>query len=399
MGRYLTEDDKVLLAELGIKPKSKKSSVRNPREERIIAGFDEIQQFVDRHKRIPQQGEGRDIGERIYAIRLDCILESSESRVLLVPHDRHGLLSDEGKDSEDESRAISDTDLLKQLGISTDTNSIKNLRHVRSSSERNFSDVVASRRKCEDFEYFNRLFDIVQEELDKGVRETRPFEIKSEIEKGRFFIVGGLKAYVADKGAPFRTDHGVIDARLRVIFDNGTESNLLMRSLHRALNKDNAGRRITDRTSGPLFSSSVEEKDQKSGLIYVLRSESNLPEIKKNRNLIHKIGVTNEDLNRRLAGANLQTTFLMANVKVVATYRLYNIQRKSFEKLIHSIFSCAKLDISIEDRFGRLVSPKEWFFVPLHEIEQAIDRIIDGTITSYVYDLKSARLVERKDIL
>ena len=399
MGRYLTEDDKALLAELGITPESKKPPAGSPREERIIVGFAEIQHFVDKHKRTPQQGEGRDIGERVYAIRLDRIRKSSEARDLLLPYDRHGLLLAEGKDYEDENCTISDADLLMQLGISVDRNSIKNLRHVRSSSERNFADIIASRRKCEDFEEFKRLFDAVQEDLDKGVRETRAFEIKSEIEKGRFFIVGGLKAYVADKGVPFRTDHGVIDARLRVIFDNGTESNLLMRSLHRALNKDNAGRRITDRTSGPLFSSSVEEKDQESGLIYVLRSESNLPEIKQNRNLIHKIGVTNEDLDRRLAGANLQTTFLMANIKVVATYRLYNIQRRSFEKLIHSIFSNAKLEISIEDRFGRFVSPKEWFLVPLHEIELAIDRIMDGTITSYVYDIKSARLVKRRDTL
>jgi hypothetical protein len=180
---------------------------------------------------------------------------------------------------------------------------------------------------------------------------------------------------------------------LRVIFDNGTESNLLMRSLQRALNKDDAGRRITDPVAGPLFSGSEAEGDQASGTIYVLRSKSDNPIVAANRDLVHKIGVTNMDVAQRIAGARLQPTFLMADVEIVATYKLFNISRTKLENLIHRIFDSARLDIEISDRFGNPVIPREWFFVPLFVIDDAVERIKDGTIASYIYDPAKAALV------
>src|SRR5690606_9408241 len=144
---------------------------------------------------------------------------------------------------------------------------------------------------------------------------------------GAWFIVGGQKAYVAEMGEVTLTEQGRTDARLRVIFDNGTESNMLMRSLQRALNKDEAGRRITDPIAGPLFSSDREEDDEASGTIYVLRSKSDHPTVSANRDLVHKIGVTNLAVEQRIAGARLQPTFLMADVEIVATYQLFNISR------------------------------------------------------------------------
>lgn len=242
---------------------------------------------------------------------------------------------------------------------------------------------------------FKPLFEQVQRELDTGMRETRPFELKAEIDKGRFFIVGGQKAYVAEKGEVTLTDQGRTDARLRVIFDNGTESNMLMRSLQRALNKDEAGRRITDPVAGPLFSGQVEEDDQASGTIYILRSKSDHPMVAANRELVHKIGVTSNDVQQRIRGAHLQTTFLMADVELVATYKLYNISRSKLETLIHRIFGAVRLDVQIQDRFGRPVVPEEWFMVPFFVIDEAVERIKDGTITNYVYDPQVARLVER----
>ena len=135
--------------------------------------------------------------------------------------------------------------------------------------------------------------------------------------------------------------------------------------------------------------------DEASGTIYVLRSRSDHPMVAENRDLVHKIGVTNMDVERRIAGAHLQPTFLMANVDVVATYELYNINRTKLENLIHRIFEPAKLDIEIMDRFGRPVVPREWFFVPLFVIDEAVERIKDGTIAEYQYDSKQAALVRR----
>jgi hypothetical protein len=167
---------------------------------------------------------------------------------------------------------------------------------------------------------------------------------------------------------------------------------MLMRSLQRALNKDGAGRRITDPSAGPLFSDQTIDGDEASGIIYVLRSKSDHPLVTENRELVHKIGVTNMSVEKRIAGAQLQPTFLMANVEVVATYELYNINRSKLENLIHRIFEPARLEIEIMDRFGRPVVPREWFLVPLFVINDAVEKIRDGTITGYHYDPRAAGL-------
>ncbi|MBT8155716.1 GIY-YIG nuclease family protein [Epibacterium ulvae] len=286
--------------------------------------------------------------------------------------------------------------MLAELGVDVSAPEITDLKHVRSTAVKKAAEDIGGRSKCEDFDTFKPLFEQVQKELDSGLRETRKFELKAEIEPGRFFIVGGQKAYVSDMGEVTITDHGRTDARLRVIFDNGTESNLLMRSLQRQLNADgDAGRRITDPTAGPLFSGQTDDGDEASGTIYVLRSQSNHPMVAKNRELVHKIGVTSNSVEKRIAGAQLQTTFLMAKVDIIATYELYNINRTKLENLLHRIFASAQLDIEIPDRLGRPMKPQEWFLVPLFVIEEAVERIKDGTISRYTYNPDNAELVLR----
>ena len=392
MAREFTQEDDALLAELGVEVETKKAVSRTPRDERIIAGFEEIQRFTEEHGRAPQHGEDRDIFERLYAVRLDRICEQRECRELVEPLDHQGLVTGPVQSSTSDTEALDDDALLAELGIDAEALSITELKHVRSNAEKKAADEVASREKCDDFETFKPLFEHVQKELDTGLRETRPFEMKAEIEKGRFFIVGGQKAYVADMSEITITNQGRTDARLRVIFDNGTQSNMLMRSLQRAMNKDEAARRITDPTAGPLFSDQTIDGDEASGTIYVLRSKSDHPLVAENRDLVQKIGVTNMSVEKRIAGAQLQPTFLMANVEIVATYELYNINRTKLENLIHRIFEPARLDIEIIDRFGKPVVPREWFLVPLFVIDEAVERIKDGTIAKYVYDPHGACL-------
>jgi hypothetical protein len=392
MAKGFTDEDDALLAELGVEVEVKKQFSRTPREERIIAGFEEILRFADEFGRPPQHGEDRDIFERLYAVRLDRIRDLQECRDLVAPFDKHELLSEGPTLVATDTDELDDDALLAELGVAVDASPLTELKHVRSTAEKKAADEVANREKCEDFSKFKPLFETVQKELDSGLRETRPFEMKAEIEKGRFFIVGGQKAYVAEKGETITNEQGRTDARLRVIFDNGTESNMLMRSLQRALNKDDAGRRITDPSAGPLFSDQTIDGDEASGIIYVLRSKSDHPLVTENRELVHKIGVTNMSVEKRIAGAHLQPTFLMANVEVVATYELYNINRSKLENLIHRIFEPARLEIEIMDRFGRPVVPREWFLVPLFVINDAVEKIRDGTITSYRYDPHAAEL-------
>lgn len=384
-----------LRAELDEFAHPKKDVARSAREERIIAGFEEIQRFVDEHGRIPRHGEDRDIFERLYAVRLDRMKSLEECRTLLAPLDRQGLLEAPATPPPEPLEALSDDELLAELEGAAGAPEITELRHVRSSAEKRAVEEVANREKCEDFERFKPLFDEVQRDLEAGRRQTREFELKAEIRPGSWFIVGGQKAYVAEVGELFTNAQGRTDARLRVIFDNATESNMLMRSLQRALNKDEAGRRITEPVAGPLFADEEEEGDQASGTIYVLRSKSDHPLVAANRDLVHKIGVTNLNVAQRIAGARLQPTFLMADVEIVATYELFNINRTKLEHVIHRVFQPARLDIEIVDRFGRPVIAREWFLVPIFAIDEAVDRIRDGTITRYIYDPKSARLVEQ----
>lgn len=388
-----TDEDDALLSELGVEVAPKKVASRTPREERIIAGFEEIQRFHDEHGHPPRHGEGHDIFERLYAVRLDRLRELDECRALLEPLDHQGLLAGAVAHAPVSDDDLDDDALLAELGVDTEPAGLAELRHVRSSAEKRAAEDIANRERCEDFDAFKPLFETVQRELDSGIRVSRPFELKAEIRPGRFFIVGGQKAYVAEMGELELTPQGRTDARLRVIFDNGTESKMLMRSLQRALNKDDAGRRITEPTAGPLFSDDADEADKESGTIYVLRSRSDHPVVAQNRELIHKIGVTSTSVNERIATAHMHATYLMAGVDVVATYHLYNIHRTKLEKLIHRIFEAARLEIEIADRFGRPVVPKEWFLVPLFVVDEAVERIKDGTIADYIYDPKQAKLV------
>ncbi len=369
-------------------PPEKKGG-RSAREERIIAGFEEIQRFVEKHGRAPQHGEDRDIFERLYAVRLDRLRALEECRSLLESFDHQGLLK--------ETRAIKrqgfaeagadDEELLAELAGAA---GITELRHVRTSAEKRAAEEIANRQKCEDFDRFKPLFVQVKKDLDTGVRLTRPFQTMAEIRQGEFFIVGGQIAYVANVGEEFTTQYDRRDSRLLVIYDNATESEVLLRALHR----DDAGRRITDLIAGPLFSGLHAEGDQAAGTIYVLRSKSDHPLVAANRDLVHKIGVTNQDVEQRIAGARLQPTFLMADVEIIATYELYNINRSKLENLIHRLFDGARLDIEIKDRFGHPVVPREWFLVPLFVIDEVVGRIRDGSISDFRYDPKSASLVK-----
>lgn len=370
-----------------------KSAARSPIEERIIAGFEDIQRFVEIEGHPPCNGTSNDIFERLYAVRLERLSANAEYRTLLTALDHQGLLSTDiiGEENGDEDLDLnalaSDLEDLDDVA-----SSITDLKHVRPVAEKRAAEEIANRNRCEDFHLFEPLFKQVQSELDAGMRTTRPPETSAEIEAGRFYILSGQKAYVAEVGEQFKQDYGDWDARLRVVFDNGTESNLLMRSLHRAMHKDKSSRTISDPTAGPLFTEATVEGDEASGIIYVLRSKSELPIVSQNRDLLHKVGVTGGSVEKRTANARLDPTFLMADVEIVTTYELYNIDRVKLENLLHRIFESARLKIEIEDRFGHIVSPREWFLVPLFIIDEVVERIKDGSIKGLVYDSFTASL-------
>ncbi len=403
-----------LRAELGEYAQREKGDGAPAREQRIIAGFEEIERFYAEHGRMPQHGEDRDIFERLYAVRLDQIRASEECRAVLNGRDSRGLLEanagllDANRLREDPAECDTKTaeadepdeeEVLAALrGEVAGASDLAQLKHVRSREEIRAAEEVAKRNPCLDFDAFRPVFEQAQLELDTGKRKTFKYKDYANVQTGDLFILDGQKVLVADMGEQFVSEHGRPDRRLRVIYDNGMESDLLLRSLQRALNKDKTSRRITDPGHGPLFSDEEEEGDLPTGIIYVLRSKSDHPFVSQNRDVLHKIGVTGGDLKARIAQASKQPTYLMAEVEIVATFKLSNVNRSKLEGLLHKFFATARLDVELKNQFGFQVEPREWFLVPLAVIERAVRLLMEGSLAKFRYEPQKAKLIPASPI-
>lgn len=389
-----TDEDDQLLSELGVEVEASKTRKYSSQEERIIAAFEEINDFYTKKGRAPSLDVGADTFERIQAIRLDRINSLDEHRDLISNLDKYNLLSDVKTISKTNADDLSDTDLLNELGIDTQTaNSLVKLQHVKPRVEVESADEIATRTRCPDFSEFKPLFLKVKQDLELGQRTSIKYEDDATVLKGEFFILGGQIAYIASMGPEFINTYGRRDSRLRVIYYNGTQTeDLLMRSLQRALNKDPSGRRIESADVISLFSDAFDDNDSQSGTIYVLRSYSSNPLVAEHRDIVHKIGVTGGDVEKRISNAKNDPTFLMADVEIVATYRLANINRIKLEALIHRFFSDAQLNIDIKDRFNKIVTVREWFLFPLFVIDEMIGKLKEGTLGEYFYDKETATI-------
>jgi hypothetical protein len=357
---------------------------------RIQQAFDEINTFVDHHQYAPGEGPNDRriaVSERTLQTRLRTYRETPEIIDQLCGADRHGLLSvvpeppppanlDELLDLDDELLIDPNEDLFT-------------LRHVQSRVAR--PDKVSERIVCQDFEQFKPLFDQAAADLASGTRKSMKFANEQEIGAGGFFILNGVMVYVAEVNDP-HIRNGKRNARLRLIFDNGTEGQNLLRSLATELYKDPAGRRLSDPNAGPLFdptpttTSVAAPTDRITGCIYVVRSLSAHPDIARLDGQLFKIGFTTGVLEDRIRGAKDDPTFLMAPVHPVRSYDAINMNANKFENLIHRFFADACLDIEILDRFGKPFRPREWFLLPLPVIETAIAMLLDGRIVRHKYD-------------
>jgi hypothetical protein len=395
MAKQVSKEDLDLLGQLGVDATPKKKETRTRREQRIIAGYEEIERFVEEHGRLPERGENRDIFERLYAVRMNQLRKSQECREVLADIDTKRLLDAEDDDelmmvNED---GASDEELLEALGVGGDaSDDITELKYVRSSREKQAVEDIGKRQVCEKFGVYKPLFDQIQDDLKSGARITVAYDEDTKIKQGDFFILDGLKAYVAALGEEHYRRSKETDRRLAVIFDNGTESDMLYRSLQRALRADENSRRISDPDLGPLFSKQESQDDQTVGYVYVLRSKSDNPFISENRKVIHKIGITKGSVERRIANAAKDPTYLLAEVEVVETFKVSNLDLNRLEKLLHRFFDPARLDLQLKDRFGFNVEPREWFLVPLSIIEEAIEKLIDGSLPEFYYDPEEGRI-------
>lgn len=396
MAKQTTQEDADLIAALGVELEPEKQVTFTPREERIIAGFEDIQRFVEEHGHLPHHGDEKDIFERLYAIRLDRIRQSKECMALLKQFDNDGLLESK-LEAEADSESATDEELLAALGVDTSAQSdMTKLKHVRSQADRSAAEEVARREPCADFEKYKPLFDQVQADLASGVMQTEEFSQdkrheEGSVTEGDFFILGGIVVYVESIGEMKMTGFNREDARTRLIFANGTESSMLLRSFQRALYKTDNSRRIKKLPT--IFDDDIGEGDIEVGYIYVLRSKSELEVVKAFRDTIHKVGVTGGAVEKRIANAKKDPTYLLADVEIVSTYKLANVNRVKLERLIQGFFSDARLDVVMKDRFGHDVKPREWFLVPLSEIDKAVDLIKQNRLSEYRYCRESAKIL------
>jgi hypothetical protein len=382
-------------------PNPKKISV----DAKTRQAFMDITEFVTERGREPLDIIEVKYEERSLARKLKRIRDTPSMVSALIEIDTLGLLKPPNTLTESGSNhpsrgdevetdpPTSIDDILDSIG-EDDPSSIFTLRHVKSGAERDTADYIARRKPCTEFDKFRPLFDQVEKDLKSGVRKSLPFRIEQQIIAGQFFILGGLIAYIAWVGEPFE-EHGKENARMRTIFSNGTEVDNLRWSLAAGLYRDKGGRRISDPTIGGLFGATATDDDVGTGTVYVLQSLSEHSAVAPNRNILHKIGVTRGSVQTRIANADKEATYLLAPVRVVAEFGVYNIRPHGIERLLHTYFDAARAEIELKDRFDHPVKCREWFFVSVATIKEAVDRLTDGTLAQTYYDIGTAKIVLR----
>ena len=377
----------------------KKKNSAPTADEHLIAKFQEINDFVSSNSNEPK-GDLANISEYMLHERLNSIRSNQEHCQALLEHDIHSLLSlSEAEPKEDDvlaqnpPKSIEDLMSSDPLGLlDNDSLGIFKIKNVPKSLD--MPSKIASRKRCKNFGEYKPLFDSCHSDVEKGEKEQVKFTGEQQIQKGQFFILHGVYCYVADMEERVKKN-GKVNAKLHLIFENGTESDMLLRSLATELYKDETGRRLIPRADNALDSMlGVTDGDQASGYIYILQSLSVNPEIASIKNL-YKIGFSSISVEKRIANAENEPTYLMAPVHHVSSYKCFNMNTQKFENLLHVFFGKACLDIEVVDKAGKVCKPREWFVAPLQEIEMAIELLISGDIMNYRYDTTIKTIVEK----
>jgi hypothetical protein len=371
--------------ELGLLKVKPKSSPIEQSEERLLTSFHEINDFFKKEGREPQ-ANAKDIQEFQLHSRLEGLRSDEIKRERLKPHDQYGLLSKSNK-----IESLGDIFSSDTLGLLSDgANSIFALKNVPTTLK--MPDEIAQRAPCKDFDKFEVRFKDSQSDLTTGKRKLLPFAKEQQISAGDFFVLKGILVYVAEVGKK-ESLKGKTNARLRCIFENGTESNMLLRSLARELYKD--GRRVTQHEEKLLDElKGITTEDEDSGFIYVLKSKSERNDIRSIQDL-YKVGFSSLPVEQRVKNASSEPTFLMAPVTIVSAYQCYNLNPQKLELLLHKFFGSACLNIDVFDSTGKRFTPREWFVAPLDVIEQAIHYILTREILDFRYDPDRKEIVGR----
>jgi hypothetical protein len=366
---------------LDVKPKT--SNVKTA-DERLSASFEEINEFISKHDREPQPNPSNISEYQLYS-RLKSLRENDNKMLALEPQDKYGLLNVEKK----EINSIDDIFNDDLLGIFDDgeAQSLFEFKHTPREIARAEADFVARRKPCKNFKDYEEMFKSVQADLASGKRKLVKFH-ESQLNQCNFFVHNGIVLYL-EKVIDLEVDKfGKTDARTKIIFENGTESSMKLRSLGKNLFINGKG--ITQSSDVEVEEfienfSNITEEDKEAGYIYVLSSISTDPKIREINNLF-KIGYSTTPVENRIKNAEKEPTYLMAPVQIKAEYKTFNMNTQKFEQLIHNFFGSSCLNLDIFDEKGRRHMPQEWFIAPIHVIDQAIKMIISGEIIHYKYD-------------
>lgn len=361
--------------------------------DRLIKSFDEITAFVESNGRKPS-ADGN-MSEKMLYKRLEGIKTDKAKYDKCKPFDRLNLLDDGTGIAEvcNEPQASyetiaeeekSDDELLAEIlkdpifNISPEMEAIFDLpEYMRKDIERAQAEYIGKRTQCKDFEKYESLFQTVHAELRDKKRKLIKFK-EAHLREGVFFVVGGVLTYLEKIHQLQKDSNHKIDGRIRCIYENGTESDILLRTLGKNLFKDGYTVTSNDDEDGFLEKQfAVTDKDIANGYIYVLKSKSTDPDITKYKNLF-KIGFTTQTVEERIANAKKQATYLYADVEIVATWKVYNVKSVALETAIHHLFDKVQLQLTAGE-----YTPKEWYVVPLDIIDEAITLLMSGKKVAY----------------
>ncbi|BBB24092.1 conserved hypothetical protein [Isorropodon fossajaponicum endosymbiont JTNG4] len=362
-------------------------------DERLVSSFQEITDFYTANGREPEANQS-DIAEYQLHARLNSLREDTDKAESLEEYDQFDLLKVEEKEinSIDD---IFDDDSLNILG--GDDEGLFDFEHTPKQKDINKADFVAQRKRCKDFDKYEQQFKDIHHDLKAGKRKLIPYQEKQLNEAGNYFVHNGILLYLETINDLAKDRFHKADGRTKIIFENGTESNMKLRSLGKNLLKNSkavtANTEQYDEDFLKTFNN-VTDEDDETGFIYVLKSNSMDETIASIANL-HKIGYSKNDVAGRIKNAEHEPTYLMASVSIVGIWQCFNMNPQKFEQLLHNFFGMTCLDLDVFDDNGKRHRPQEWFIVPIEAINQAIEMIISGVIVNYRYDQESESIVLR----
>lgn len=378
--------------ELLIKPK-KKQVTYDPEVEK----FKEIENWVKKHngKEPEKTTDLSRLGERKLASRLKGIREDPERIELLKPYDKLGLLKQEDQNVSLKEKVShekmtfnslddilnDDSALFDNSGQSLnsklfDTGSLNAFKK----SQENVAKNKSKRKTMDDFNKYRPMFKKVQAELTSGKRHLVRYG-NNKLKLHGFYVLKRQLMYIESIGSEFKNNNRSdtdTDARLHVIYDNGTENfplrNGLIASLYGSKQRGGGGKIVTEPDDKFEFGAD----DQITGYVYVLKSLSNNADVKRIQedHPLYKVGFTSGTVERRIANAENESTYLYGPVKVVAEYQVINLNPEALETALHHALAQYRLDVDIKAGNGKIIHPREWFIVNLNTINNLVSKII-----------------------